>query len=247
MSAKQASGAPTGGAAASGATCPTIAADRLTKIYRRGAEEIHAVDGVSLEIAEGSFVAFIGPSGSGKTTLINILGCLDNPTSGRLELCGKKIFDEGVTLSEGKLTDLRRELFGYIFQKFYLIPTLTVRENVMLPFAFFKKPGAEAEVDKVMRLLGIDNRAGHLPGEISGGEMQRVAIARALVNKPRILLADEPTGNLDARRSSEIGEILRELNKKEGLSVVLVTHNMELAKNADRIVELRDGKLHNPA
>jgi ABC-type lipoprotein export system ATPase subunit len=116
----------------------------------------------------------------------------------------------------------------------------------MLPFVFFKKPGAEAEVDKVMKLLGIDNRAEHLPGEISGGEMQRVAIARALVNKPRILLADEPTGNLDARRSTEIGEILKELNKKEGLTIVLVTHNLELAKNADRIIELRDGKIHLP-
>jgi len=227
--------------------CPTITAENLTKIYHRGSEEIRAVNDVTLSIEEGRFVAFIGPSGSGKTTLINILGCLDNPTSGRLALCGREIFNEGVTLSEAKLTDIRRELFGYIFQKFYLIPTLTVRENVMLPFVFFKKPGAEAEVDKVMRLLGIENRAGHLPGEISGGEMQRVAIARALVNKPRILLADEPTGNLDASRSKEIGEILRELNKKEGLTIVLVTHNVELAGNADRIVELRDGKVHMPA
>jgi len=225
-------------------TCPTITAEHLMKIYRRGSEEIRAVDDVTLTVETGRFAAFIGPSGSGKTTLINILGCLDNPTSGRLALCGREIFNEGVTLSEGKLTDIRRELFGYIFQKFYLIPTLTVRENVMLPFVFFKKPGAEAEVEKVMKLLGIDNRAGHLPGQISGGEMQRVAIARALVNKPRILLADEPTGNLDARRSGEIGEILKELNKKEGLTIVLVTHNMELARNAERIIELRDGKLH---
>jgi putative ABC transport system ATP-binding protein len=224
-------------------TGTTITAENLTRIYRRGAEEVRAVDDVSLSIEEGRFVAFIGPSGSGKTTLINILGCLDNPTSGRLELCGREIFDEGITLSEAKLTDIRRELFGYIFQKFYLIPTLTVRENVMLPFAFFKKAGAEAEVDKIMRLLGIDKRGSHLPSEISGGEMQRVAIARALVNKPRILLADEPTGNLDARRSEEIGEILRDLNKKEGLTIVLVTHNLALAKVADRIIELRDGKL----
>ncbi|MDD4857551.1 MAG: ABC transporter ATP-binding protein, partial [Candidatus Krumholzibacteria bacterium] len=225
-------------------TCPTITAEHLTKIYHRGSEAIRAVDDVTLSIEEGRFVAFIGPSGSGKTTLINILGCLDNPTSGRLELCGQKIFDEGVTLGEGKLTDIRRELFGYVFQKFYLIPTLTVRENVMLPFAFFKKAGADSEVDKVMKLLGLDNRTEHLPGEISGGEMQRVAIARALVNKPRILLADEPTGNLDARRSVEIGEILKELNEKEGLTIVLVTHNLEIAKNADRIIELRDGKVH---
>jgi putative ABC transport system ATP-binding protein len=230
-----------------GTTCPTITAENLTKIYHRGSEEIRAVNDVTLSVEEGHFVAFIGPSGSGKTTLINILGCLDNPSSGHLALCGRDIFNEGITLSEGKLTDIRRELFGYIFQKFYLIPTLTVRENVMLPFVFFKKPGAEAEVEKVMRLLGIDNRADHLPGEISGGEMQRVAIARALVNKPRILLADEPTGNLDARRSEEIGKILKELNEKEGLTIVLVTHNLELAKNADRIIELRDGKVHAPA
>jgi putative ABC transport system ATP-binding protein len=228
-------------------TCPTIMAENLMKTYHRGSEEIRAVNDVTLTVETGRFVAFIGPSGSGKTTLINILGCLDNPTSGRLALCGREIFNEGVTLSEGKLTDIRRELFGYIFQKFYLIPTLTVRENVMLPFVFFRKPGAEAEVEKVMKLLGIDNRANHLPGQISGGEMQRVAIARALVNKPRILLADEPTGNLDARRSGEIGEILKDLNKKEGLTIVLVTHNMELARNAERIIELRDGKLHTSA
>jgi putative ABC transport system ATP-binding protein len=228
-------------------TCPTIMAENLMKTYHRGSEEIRAVNDVTLTVETGRFVAFIGPSGSGKTTLINILGCLDNPTSGRLALCGREIFNEGVALSEGKLTDIRRELFGYIFQKFYLIPTLTVRENVMLPFVFFRKPGAEAEVEKVMKLLGIDNRANHLPGQISGGEMQRVAIARALVNKPRILLADEPTGNLDARRSGEIGEILKDLNKKEGLTIVLVTHNMELARNAERIIELRDGKLHTSA
>jgi len=235
------------GSSPAGDACPTITAENLTKIYRRGSEEIRAVDDVTLTIESGRFVAFIGPSGSGKTTLINILGCLDNPTSGRLALCGSEIFNEGVALSEGKLTEIRRELFGYVFQKFYLIPTLTVRENVMLPFVFFKKPGAEAEVEKVMKLLGIDNRANHLPGEISGGEMQRVAIARSLVNKPRILLADEPTGNLDARRSGEIGSILKELDRKEGLTIVLVTHNLELAKNADRIIELRDGKLHASA
>lgn len=232
------------GAIITGESCPTIEAERLTKIYRRGAEEIRAVNEVSLTIEPGSFVSFVGPSGSGKTTLINILGCLDNPTSGRLALCGRNIFDEGVTLSEGKLTDIRRDLFGYVFQKFYLIPTLTVRENVMLPFVFFKKPGAEEEVEKILKLLDIHKRSNHLPSEISGGEMQRVAIARALVNKPRVLLADEPTGNLDVARSEEIGDILRDLNRTEGLTITLVTHNPALARKADRIVELRDGKLH---
>ncbi|RJR29151.1 MAG: ABC transporter ATP-binding protein [Candidatus Latescibacterota bacterium] len=234
-------------ATAPGDVCPSITAERLVKTYRRGAESIHAVDNVSLTIAPGEFVSFIGPSGSGKTTLINILGCLDNPTSGRLDLCGQRIFDEGAALGEAKLTDIRREMFGYVFQKFYLIPTLTVRENVMLPFVFWKKPGAEREVDRILALLGIENRRDHLPGEISGGEMQRVAIARSLVNKPRILMADEPTGNLDVARSEEIAEILQDLNAKEGLTIVLVTHNMALAKKAGRIIELRDGRLHVPA
>ena len=221
-----------------------IEARDLKKIFHRGSEQIAAIDGVSLAIAEGSFVSFIGPSGSGKTTLINILGCLDNPSSGQLELAGQKIFDQGKTLSERELTLIRRQIFGYVFQKFYLIPTLTVLENVMLPFTFYKKPGADGDVEKILRLLGIDNRKNHLPGQISGGEMQRVAIARALVNKPAILMADEPTGNLDTRRSQEIGEILKELNQKEKLTVILVTHNPQLAQMADSVIELRDGKIY---
>jgi len=222
-----------------------IAAKYLKKIFRRGSEEILAVNDISLSINDGEFVSFIGPSGSGKTTLINILGCLDNPTSGKLELDGKNIFDQGKTLSEGELTSIRRQVFGYIFQKFYLIPTLTVLENVMLPFTFYKKPGADENVDAVLKMLGIDHRKYHLPGQISGGEMQRVAIARALVNKPRVLLADEPTGNLDTRRSEEIGHTLKELNQKEKITVVLVTHNPALAAMADRVIELRDGMIYN--
>jgi putative ABC transport system ATP-binding protein len=220
-----------------------IVARSLKKVYCRGSEEILALDDVSLSIEEGRFVSFIGPSGSGKTTLINILGCLDNPTSGNLLVDGKEIFNEGKTLSEAELTKIRREIFGYIFQKFYLIPTLTVKENVMLPFTFYKKPGASEDVGKVLKLLGIDHRRDHLPGEISGGEMQRVAIARALVNKPRVLLADEPTGSLDVRRSLEIGEILKDLNQKEGLTVILVTHNPNLARIAHSVFELKDGKI----
>jgi putative ABC transport system ATP-binding protein len=222
----------------------TIKAEGLTKVYRRGSEEIRAVDGVSLEIKQGEFVSFVGPSGSGKTTLVNILGCLDNPTAGKLELSGRSVFDQGKAQSEAQLTKVRRETFGYVFQKFYLIPTLTVYENVVLPFTFYRKPGAEKGVDGILKMLGIDNRKHHLPGQISGGEMQRVAIARALVNKPRILLADEPTGNLDTRRSSEIGILLGELNKWEGLTVIVVTHNVDLAKMAHRAVELRDGKIY---
>lgn len=221
-----------------------IAARNLSKVYRRGTEEVLAVNNVSLEIKTGEYVAFIGPSGSGKTTLINILGCLDNPSSGGLDIAGRPVFGQGRPLSERELTKLRRELFGYIFQKFYLIPTLNVLENVLLPCTFYSKDsGAEERAAELLRSLGMDKRMRHLPGQLSGGEMQRVAIARSLINRPQILLADEPTGNLDSARSQEISQVLQELNRRDGLTVILVTHNTELAKTAHRIVELRDGRL----
>ncbi len=222
----------------------SIEAEHLRRVYRRGPEEIAAVDDVSLRIEKGSFTSIVGPSGSGKTTLINVLGCLDNPTSGKLALEGRTVFEDCQGLSEAKLTRIRRDVFGYIFQKFYLVSTLTVLENVVLPFTFFKKPGADEDVGRLLALLGLDKRADHLPGQLSGGEMQRVAIARALVNKPDILLADEPTGNLDTARSEEIGRILQELNAREGLTVILVTHNPRLAALAQRTIELRDGRVH---
>jgi len=222
----------------------SIEAEHLRRIYHRGPEEIAAVDDISLRIEKGSFTSIVGPSGSGKTTLINVLGCLDNPTSGKLKLEGRVVFENGRGLSEAKLTRVRRDVFGYIFQKFYLVSTLTVLENVVLPFTFFRKPGAGEDVPRVLKLLGIDKRIDHLPGQLSGGEMQRVAIARALVNKPDILLADEPTGNLDTARSEEIGRILQELNVREGLTVILVTHNPRLAALAQRTIELRDGRIH---
>ena len=219
-----------------------LSAIGLTKIYRRGNEEIAAVHNASLKINKGDFISCTGPSGSGKTTLINILGCLDNPTSGELSLGGRQIFsNDGKRLSEQRLTEIRRELFGYIFQNFYLIPTLTVIENVLLPLTFYRKPGTEQKVLALLQLLGIDHRKDHLPGQISGGEMQRVAIARALVNSPEILVADEPTGNLDSKRSVEIVQILRDLCTKSGLTVIMVTHNLELARVADRMFEMRDG------
>jgi len=219
----------------------SLKARNLTRVYHRGSEEIRALDGVSLSIRRGEFVSFMGSSGSGKTTLINLLGCLDNPTSGELELAGKSIFGAGKPLGERELTRVRREVFGYIFQNFYLIPTLTVQENVALPLAFYRKPGAEEEVERLLKLLGMEQRRDHLPGQISGGEMQRVAIARALVNRPEILLADEPTGNLDTRRATEIGEVLQELNRSSGLTIVMVTHNPGLARLAGRQIEMRDG------
>jgi ABC-type lipoprotein export system ATPase subunit len=219
----------------------SLEARSLTRDYRRGSETIRALDGVSLTIRRGEFVSFMGPSGSGKTTLVNLLGCLDNPSSGELHLAGRSIFGGGKTLGERALTRIRREVFGYIFQNFYLIPTLTVRENVALPLAFYKKPGVEGEVERLLGMLGMDHRMNHLPGQISGGEMQRVAIARALVNRPEILLADEPTGNLDTKRSGEIGEVLQDLNQIAGLTIVMVTHNPGLARLAGRQIEMRDG------
>lgn len=220
-----------------------LTAKNIKKIYHRGSEEIAAVNDITINIKKGEFVSFIGPSGSGKTTLINILGCLDNPTSGNLNIAGKEIFSLNKKVSEKELTVIRRELFGYIFQNFYLIPTLTVYENIAIPLTFYKKENAVENIHSLLKSLGIDKRANHLPGQLSGGEMQRVAIARALINKPEIILADEPTGNLDTNRSKEIGRVLRELNKHEGITLIMVTHNPVLAETADRVIELQDGKL----
>ena len=221
----------------------SIEAANLTKVYTRGNEEVRSVNNVSFGIGKGDFVSITGPSGSGKTTLVNLLGCLDNPTSGELHLGGRSIFGQAKRLSERELTKIRRETFGYIFQNFYLIPTLTVVENVLLPLTFYRKPGLEHEADKLLKLLGMDHRQHHLPGQISGGEMQRVAIARAMVNKPEILLADEPTGNLDTKRSVEIVQVLKELNEREGLTIIMVTQNQELAAQAKRLYEMRDGQI----
>jgi putative ABC transport system ATP-binding protein len=220
-----------------------IEAKQLTKTYTRGIEDVVAVNNVSFRIMKGDFVSIIGPSGSGKTTLVNLVGCLDNPSGGELYVDGRMIFGSGKRLSERDLTRIRREAFGYIFQNFYLIPTLSVLENVLLPLTFYHKPDTEHEAEKLLALLGIDHRKDHLPGQISGGEMQRVAIARAMVNKPEILLADEPTGNLDTKRSEEIVKVLKQLNKEVGLTVIMVTHNPELAGYADRMFEMKDGYL----
>lgn len=222
---------------------PSIEIADLRRVYVRGSERVAAVDGVSLTVARGEYISVMGPSGSGKTTLINILGCLDNPTSGRLTLEGREVFNDGRSLSEARLTCIRREIFGYVFQKFYLVSTLTVFENVILPFTFYRKPGASDNVREVLRLLGIHRRAEHLPGQLSGGEMQRVAIARALVNKPQILLADEPTGNLDTTCTEGIGAILKHLNEMTGVTIIIVTHNPALAGMAGRTIMLRDGKV----
>lgn len=220
-----------------------ITASNLSKTYHRGTEEIHAISGISIDINPGDFVAFTGASGSGKTTLLHLLGCLDNPSAGSLSVNGKSVFNDGKAASERALTHLRRDVFGYVFQKFYLIPTLTVKENILVPFAFHRNPASRESVLEIAKTMGIEHRLNHLPREISGGEMQRVAIARALINNPRVILADEPTGNLDSKRSEEIADILTDLNRDRNITIILVTHNPELAKRAGRIHELRDGSL----
>ena len=223
----------------------SIETQNLTRVYRRGCEEIIAVNSISLTINKGDFVSIIGPSGSGKTTLINLLGCLDNPTSGKLALGGRPIFGNSAKLSEHDLTKIRRETFGYIFQNFYLIPTLTVRENVMLPLTYAGVSGKE-RTDRAMKALervGLSKRTHHAPNELSGGQQQRVAIARALVNEPAILLADEPTGALDSKTSVEIMELFQKLHSENGQTVILVTHDSYVARHTNRIIKLSDGRI----
>jgi ABC-type lipoprotein export system ATPase subunit len=217
-----------------------IDAKALTKIYRRGREEIHALRNVDFQVAKGEFVSIIGPSGSGKTALLNVLGCLDTPSGGSLRLNGT----ETKGLKESELVRLRRDNIGFVFQQFYLMPTLTARENIELPLLFSRKHKNESKsrIDEILQMVGLADRGDHLPGQLSGGEMQRVAIGRALINDPNIILADEPTGNLDSATSQMIFELFRDLNRK-GLTMVIVTHNLDLARKAEKMYTLKDGQI----
>ena len=217
-----------------------IEATGISKTYRRGREEVCALRGVDLAIDSGEFVSIVGPSGAGKTALMNILGCLDSSSCGTLMI-------DGVTVTgkrEAELVKIRREHIGFVFQQFFLIPTLTVGENIGLPLLFSGSPYNRQKIESLLEKVGLSHRADHLPGQLSGGEMQRVAIARALVNNPRILLADEPTGNLDSVTAEGIFSLFEELHK-EGLTLVVVTHNTELAKRAGRTITIRDGCVAN--
>ncbi len=214
----------------------------VVKIYKRGKEEVRALDGVNLTIDKGDFVSFVGPSGSGKTTLFNIIGCLDNPTSGKVLLSMDDKTTEINKLKEESLVKIRRFYFGFIFQQFFLIPTLTVKENIWLPSIFSRKKISPSRVMELLELIGLKKRSEHLPSELSGGEQQRLRIARALINEPRILLADEPTGNLDMNNGRQIFNLLKNLNDK-GLTILVVTHNDEFAGLARRTIRLRDGKI----
>jgi len=216
---------------------PVVSAIGLSKTYRRGGEEVRALDGVSFEIGQGEFVAVTGPSGAGKTTLLNIIGCMDAPTSGTLRIGGTEVQQ----LSERERTRWRGQRIGFVFQNFSLIPTLTVSENVALP-ALFARRKRDQRVDELLDVVGLGRRRNHRPNELSGGEMQRAAIARALINEPELILADEPTGNLDTTTGDAIIDLFKELRRK-GLTIVVVTHNAAMASAAERQIRLVDGRL----
>ena len=216
----------------------------ITKVYGVGDVQVTALDGVSLSIKTGEFVAIMGPSGSGKSTLMNILGCLDRPTSGHYLLAGEDVSD----LNKAQLAKIRNRRLGFIFQSYNLLPRTTALENVILPLVYNRNGTAlpiEKQREKALELLaavGLSERAHHLPQELSGGQAQRVAIARALINDPALILADEPTGNLDSKSGSEIMSILSELHT-QGRTIVIVTHDLVVAKRASRIIHFLDGRI----
>ncbi len=218
----------------------------MTPLYalhdvRRSYGQINAVDGVDLEVRTGEFLVVAGPSGSGKTTLLQLLGALDRPTSGRVEFEGKDL----ARMGDGELATLRRDTLGFIFQQFNLSPTLTAQQNVEAALAprKFKSAERRRRAAALLERVGLEPRASHLPSQLSGGEQQRVAIARALANGPRVLLADEPTGNLDTATGEDIVALLTRLSADEGLSVVLITHDPSIADAAGRVVRMRDGRV----
>ena len=220
---------------------PTIRLENVHKIYDLGEIQVAALRGVSLEIYPGEFVAVMGASGSGKSTLMNIIGCLDRPSRGKYFLDGKDV--SGLTKDE--LAAIRSRKIGFVFQQFNLLPRTSALENVELPTIYAGVPIEERDkrAEEALKRVGLAERAGHFPSQLSGGQQQRVAIARALVNSPSLLLADEPTGNLDSRTSVEIMEILQGLNDEHGLTVVIVTHEPDIAQFAKRALEFRDGRL----
>ena len=216
-----------------------IRARGLKRYYHRGIETVRALDGVDLDLRVGEMVSILGPSGSGKTTLVNLLSCLDAPTEGTLSVAGREVFG----LPEDELAGVRRGTLGFVFQKFYLLPTLTVAENVELPLMFCRRPSDRAATMAVLGQVGLEDRATHFPRELSGGQMQRVAIARALVVEPRILIADEPTGNLDSQNGEAIFALFRSLVASRRLTLVVTTHNLALGYLADRVLVLHDGRI----
>ena len=216
-----------------------IRLEDVTKIYKMGEVEVRALQGVSLDIDEGEIVAIMGPSGSGKSTLMNVIGCLDVPTSGRYALDGQDIGG----MSDNRLSEIRGRQIGFVFQTYNLLPRLTARANVELPLMYGHGSNRKQRALEALDRVGLGDRANHRPAELSGGQQQRVGIARALVKQPRILLADEPTGNLDSQSSKEIMTILKSLNEDAGLTVILVTHERDIAAQAKHVVSMLDGRV----
>ncbi len=210
----------------------------MNKVYHLLAEDIYAVNNIDLEIHKGDYVAIMGPSGSGKTTLLDILGCMDSLSSGELNVLGFEVSGK----KEDELVNVRRGNIGFVFQEFLLIPTLTALENVEMPLYFARKKIDKSKCVEILQKVGLGRRINHLPKQLSGGERQRVAIARALVTSPAILIADEPTGNLDTKNSREIFEVFKSLNK-EGLTIIVATHDENLGNQAKHLLHLTDGKI----
>ena len=217
-----------------------IEARELRKTYQVGEVKVHALDGLDVRIEKGAYIALMGPSGSGKSTLMNVLGCLDTPTSGKYVLNGNDVS----SLSDDELAEIRNKEIGFVFQTFNLLPRYTALENVAVPMIYAGVPKVERlkRAEKVLKKVGLGDRMDHRPNELSGGQRQRVAVARALVMNPSIILADEPTGNLDSVTSDGIMELFSEINK-EGNTVIVVTHEEDIAAHAERVIRLKDGKI----
>ena len=214
----------------------------LTKVYQAGSQAVQALKGINLNVNKGEFISIMGPSGSGKSTLMNKIGCLDSPTDGDYYLNDKSVSQ----LSDDELAKIRNKEIGFVFQSFHLLPRNTAFENVMLPlkYAGFDKNVAKKKTEKVIDLVGLSSRSNHTPAELSGGQQQRVAIARALVNKPSILFADEPTGNLDSKTGQDVMKIFKELNEL-GQTIILITHENDIARQSNRIITIMDGLIES--
>lgn len=213
--------------------------EHLTKKYGKGENEVVAVNDISFSVKKGEFVAIVGSSGSGKSTLLHLIGGVDRPTSGKVFIEGKDIYD----LKDDALAIFRRRQVGLIYQFYNLIPILNVEENITLPCDLDGRKVEESELEELLKTLGLNERKMHLSNQLSGGQQQRVSIGRALINKPAIVLADEPTGNLDSKASNEIVELLKMSNKKYNQTIIMITHNLEIAKIADRVLKIEDGIL----